>query len=119
VADRRRTVVDVHQGLCRALDRVVHHVRPTPVVPAGRPIGAIAADARRLRQRFRYPPDGIRFAKYEGLRGAYDGVLAEACTALGHPHLMEVLRPGIDRDAERERIEDLLDRYGFHLQDAL
>ncbi|MBB6628706.1 hypothetical protein H5V45_15375 [Nocardioides sp. KIGAM211] len=101
---------------CRALAR---RIRPPRLQPLGRPIEDIAFDARRLRVRFRYPPAGIRFAKYEGLRCAYDRVLAEACTALDHPHLFDVVRPGTELDAERYRVEDLLDRYGFRLQDAL
>jgi hypothetical protein len=107
------------QALARALGPVARRLHPPAPVPNGRPIESVAADARRLHQRFRCPPKGIRFAKYEGVRGAYDAVLAEACTTLGHQHLFDVLRPGSDRDAERERVENLLDCYGFHLQDLV
>ena len=106
-------------GLARRLLTAGRRLRPPPPPqPAGRPIERIAADARRLRMRYRHPAVGTRFAKYEGIRGAYDRVLAEACATLGHPHLLTVVRPGDELDAERERVEDLLDGYGFHLQDA-
>ncbi|MFC4787045.1 hypothetical protein ACT8ZV_21395 [Nocardioides sp. MAHUQ-72] len=98
--------------------RVRRRVLPTPVRPAGRPIEVIAADARRLRRRFECPPPGLRFAKYEGIRRAYDAVLGEGCLAVGGEHLLDVLRPGLAHDAERARVEELLDAYGFHLQDV-
>ncbi|GCD92019.1 hypothetical protein [Nocardioides sp. LS1] len=106
---------DVARACGRLNDRLHRARRPEP---AGRPIELIAVDARRLRVRYRYPPRGLRFAKYEGLRCAYDAVLAEACRALGHEHLFDVLPPGSERDAERYRIELLLDDFGFHLDDA-
>ena len=106
------------QSLARPSLAVARRLHPPPPQPRGRPIEQIAVDARRLRVRFRYPPNGTRFAKYEGIRRAYDRVLAEACTALGHPHLLEVVRPGDELDAERDRVELLLDSYGFHLQDV-
>lgn len=104
--------------LARGVVGLVAALRQPRLRPDVRPIEVIAADARRLRTRYRYPPPGIRFAKYEGIRRAYDAVLGEACTTLGHPHLLEVLHTGDELDAERDRVEDLLDRYGFHLQDA-
>ena len=112
-------VVVRRRGALRALVvGAVRRVFPPPPEPAGRPIELIARDARRLRLRFRYPPPGLRFAKYEGLRRAYDAVLAEGCRAIGREHLLDVLRPGHERDAERERVESVLDEYGFHLQDV-
>lgn len=89
-----------------------------PLTPAGRPIERIAADARRLGPRFRHPPAGLSFARFEGTRRAYDDVLAEGCLALGLEHLFMVLPPGPERDAERIRVERVLDAYGFQLIDA-
>jgi hypothetical protein len=97
---------------------VVRRLHPPPPMPVGRPIELIARDARRLGWRFRCPQPGIRFVKYEALRRAYDDVLAEGCRAVGAEHLLEVLPPGAELDAERDRVECLLDAYGFGLPDV-
>src|SRR5262245_25723101 len=73
--------------LSRALGRLRHRlqtrfIRPV-VLPASRPIELIAQDARRLGRRFRQPPPGVSFVKFEGTRRAYDKVLSEGCCALG------------------------------------
>ena len=81
------------------------------VVPLRRPIEDVSADLRRLRASFRR--DGLRFAKYEGCRQAYDGVLAEAADMAGLAHLMEVLPPGSELDRERQRVEMLLQHHGL------
>ena len=88
------------------------HGRLRPVAsvsqPLGRPLELIACDARRLGARLDNPPRGTSFAKLEGARRAYEHVLGEACTALGVEHLLQVLPPGDERDAERTRVEGLL-----------
>lgn len=89
------------------------HRRPPP--PQSRPVEAIALAARRLGSRYHFPPAGQRFGKAEGVRQAYDAVLAEACTALGIAHLLEVLPPGTELDAERARVEWALDCAGLEL----
>jgi len=89
------------------------HRRPPP--PPTRPVEEIALAARRLGSRYHFPPAGQRFGKAEALRQAYDAALAEACTALGIAHLMEVLPPGTDLDAERARVEWALDCAGLEL----
>jgi hypothetical protein len=88
--------------------------RPSP----NRPIETIARDARRLGRSYRYPPRGRSFARFEGTRWAYDKVLAEGCRALGIVHLLDVLPPGGELDAERERVEYLLGQAGLRLDDA-
>lgn len=96
----------------------VQVVRPSAriaSIPAGRPIEQIACDARRLAHRFRYVPDRGSFARFEGLRRAYDVVLCEACAALAVDHLLRVLPPGPDLDTERTRVETALDRAGLRL----
>ncbi len=89
--------------------------RRRPPVPATRPIEDLALLARRLGRRYHEPAAGQRFAKTEGLRLAYDAVLAEACTALGLTHLLLVLPPGADLDTERARVEWALEVAGLEL----
>lgn len=106
---RRRAAVGV--ALLRAARRFDPRRRAPR--PAGRPIELVAGDVRRLGSRFRNPPPGLRFAKYEGLRRAYDQVLGEACCALGVDHLLGVLPPGDELDTERARVERLLEAAGL------
>lgn len=79
--------------------------------PVRRPIEQVGPDVRRLHDVFHR--GGMRFAKYEGCRLAYDGVLAEAAEILEITHLLDVLPPGDERDHERERVECLLERAGL------
>ncbi len=93
-------------------------VHDTPGAHPRRPIELIARDAQRLGLGFRHMQDGVSFARFEGRRRAYDGVLAEACEALGVEHLLGVLPPGVDLDGERQRVETVLGRAGLRLDDA-
>jgi len=97
----------------RFVVRAVRRVRRTPaeVVPLHRPIERIAADLRRLHTAFHR--GGMRFAKYEGCRQAYDRVLGEAADVIEVAHLMDVLPPGDERDRERDRVEWLLVQHGL------
>lgn len=98
----------------RALVWLVGRVRRAPgtvVVPSHRPIEQVGPDVRRLHEAFHR--GGMRFAKYEGCRLAYDGVLAEAADILEIDHLLAVLPPGDERDHERARIERLLEEAGL------
>lgn len=83
--------------------------------PDGRPLEVIAQHARRLGSAHRAHPPGISFVKYEAHRRAYDDVLAEACEALGVTHLLGVLPPGVELDAERTRVEGALEGAGLEL----
>lgn len=85
--------------------------RPAPLVPVHRPVEQVAADVRRLRAAFGH--EGLRFAKYEGIRLAYDGALAEAADTLELTHFLAALPPGVDRDLERVRVERLLEDAGL------
>jgi hypothetical protein len=96
----------------------IEAARSGPPAPSGRPIEAIARDAQRLGLAFRYAPPTLSFARFEGMRRAYDSVLAEACRALDVAHLLEVLPPGPELDRERQRVESLLDWAGLRLDDA-
>ncbi|PKH43654.1 hypothetical protein [Nocardioides alpinus] len=99
----------------RTVGRLLRRVRPTPhtaeVVRLRRPIEQVGADVRRLRRAF--GQEGMRFAKYEGTRQAYDGVLAEAADTLELTHFLADLPPGVDRDLERVRVEGLLEDAGL------
>lgn len=99
------------------LGRRLRRHRPSPAEQPARPIEAIARDARRLGRRFREPPPGMSFARYEGTRWAYDRVLAEGCHALGVVHLLGVLEPGPELDTERRRVELRLHAGGLTLLD--
>lgn len=88
--------------------------RRTPAPPLAapvRPLPRLARDVDRLACAFHR--EGLRFAKYEGIRIAYDGVLTELCDVLELPHLLAVLAPGPELDDERARIEALLMRSGW------
>jgi hypothetical protein len=92
--------------------------RRMPVQPEGRPIERIAVDLRRLGARYRELHPRMPFAKVEAVRGAYDKVLGECCTALGRTHLLGVLAPGRELDMERERVEDLVADAGVRFPHA-
>jgi len=85
--------------------------RSAPVVPLHRPIEQVGADVRRLREAFGH--EGMRFAKWEGTRLAYDGALAEAADTLELTHFLAALPPGVDLDLERVRVERLLEDAGL------
>ena len=79
-----------------------------PLEPQSRPIEAVVADLRRLGRRFHDLDPRASFIKTEAVRSAYDRVLAECCATLELPHLLGVLTPGRERDAERRRVEERL-----------
>ena len=91
-------------------------IRRAPAVPLPapvRPLPQLARDLDRLAAAFHR--DGLRFAKYEGVRLAYDAVLAELCRVLELTTLLGVLEPGPELDGERARVEDLLRRAGWRV----
>lgn len=101
-----------YRALARLARRLRHRRTPAAGEPAARrPIEEVGADLRRLNASFHR--DDMRFAKYEGCRQAYDGVLAEAADMAGLAHLMEVLPPGHELDRERQRVEVLLQHHGL------
>lgn len=105
--------------ICRtgaALVRRVRRVRrhrgsDAEVVPLRRPIEQVGADLHRLHAAFHR--GGMRFAKYEGCRQAYDQVLAEAADMAAITHLVRLLPPGAELDRERERVELALRHHGM------
>jgi hypothetical protein len=113
----RRPLVRARRGLADVGRRV--GLRPAaPPPPPGRPIEVIAREARRLGHHYRLTRQGVSYAKFEAVRRAYDGVLAEGCDALGVAHLLLVLPPGEELDAERHRVERLLHVWGLDLDDV-
>jgi hypothetical protein len=113
----RRGVRRLRRMVVAGAERV-RALRPTPPRPPGRPIEEIARDACRLGHTFRYLPQRISFARFEGCRRAYDVVLAEACRALDVDHLLAVLPPGPELDLERQRVETKLGFAGLSIDDA-
>ena len=104
------------RGLRERVEVRLRRARGRPeIVPAGRPIEVIAADVRRLQLRYHSLGPRAPFAKYDGVRRAYDGVLAECCAALELPHLLGVIAPGPELDTERARVEGLLADSGVRL----
>ncbi len=91
---------------------LIRHRQPPPAPPAAfRSLPRLTRDVERLATAFHR--EGLRFAKYEGVRIAYDGVLGELCAVLDLPHLIGVLPPGPELDDERTRVEVLLRRAGW------
>jgi hypothetical protein len=82
--------------------------RTRPLEPQSRPVEAIAADLRRLGHRFHHLDPHASYVKTEAVQWAYDRVLAECCATLELAHLLGVLPPGPERDAERGRVEERL-----------
>jgi hypothetical protein len=99
-----------------ALGRVRRVRRQT--APSRRPLEQVARDLRRLGPKFHHPPPGTSRVKIEAARYAYDRALGDAATAVGVEHLLAVLPPGPDLDAERYRVETLLWRAGVRFETA-
>ena len=98
----------------RDLGRRLHLLDPVPVVPDVRPLERLAADLRRLRPLARSPRPGIPMARHRGTVAAYDSVLLDTARALSVPTgLADLPEHGMDREAERLRLEDALGDAGI------
>lgn len=86
---------------------------PPPLRPAGPPIQALAADLRRLREATVHVEPGTSHVRRDATRAAYEDALGQACLALGLPDTLDGLPPGPDREAERLRVEALLEDQGL------
>jgi hypothetical protein len=87
-------------------------VAPEPEGPA---IEDVARSLRRLRPQVLMPAPGTPMARRTATLAAYDDVLLEATRALDLPDTLSGLPPGTDRDAERLRVEHLLEQAGLRL----
>jgi hypothetical protein len=105
----RERIRDVSVSVARR----THLLRPAPAPPAGPPLEKLAADLRRLRPEARSPRPGVPMARQKGIVAAYDGVLVATARALAVPTSLELLPDGIDREAERLRVEDALEASGL------
>jgi hypothetical protein len=56
---------------------------------------------------------GTSLVRRNATLAAYDNALAQACLALGLPDTLTDLPPGTDREAERLRVEALLEAAGL------
>lgn len=88
---------------------------PARAAPAGRPIEALAVDLRRLRAATLRAEPGSSHVRRSATVAAYDDVLVQACLALGLPDTLSGLPLGTDREAERLRVEALLEAAGLRL----
>lgn len=89
------------------------HPKPSPT-PHCRPIELLAADLRRVHRDLQRP--GIPMARRRGVRQAYDSLLVQACEAVDIPQELDSLADGVDREAERLRIEDALRSAGMAIR---
>jgi hypothetical protein len=86
--------------------------------PPRRSIEELVGQLRRLGPKFHQPPPGTSRVKVEAARYAYDRVLGEVATAVGVEHLMTVIEPGDELDAERTRVENRLWLAGVRFEEA-
>jgi hypothetical protein len=102
-------------GVGALVRRLSRRVSPPPELPTGPPIEQVARDVRRLRAELLSTTPGTPMARRVGVTRAYDDVLADACRALAVPDSLTGLPSGIERDAERLRVEHQLRAAGLHL----
>jgi hypothetical protein len=99
------------------LARLLHVVPPAPQPPLTTqpPLEKVAADLRRIRHDLVTCPPDLPVARRRGVLQAYDDALADACAALEVPDTLHELPLGPERDAERLRVEYLLEQKGLAL----
>lgn len=85
----------------------------SPTTPAGPPIERLARDLARLRAATLSPAPDSSHVRRVATLAAYDDALAQACVALDLPDTISELPFGTDRDAERLRVEVLLETAGL------
>lgn len=98
------------------LARRLRLVDTPPAAPCGPPLEKLAADLRRLRRDVRFPRPGLGEERIRGTLTAYDGVLVLTAQALEVETSLGGLPDGLDREAERLRLEHALERAGLSWQ---
>jgi hypothetical protein len=96
------------------------HVLPAPApLTSGPPLEKLAADLRRLRPMARMPRPGVPMVRQRGIVAAFDHVLVDTAKTLAVPTNLAELAEGIDREAERLRLEHALEVAGlvWHVHD--
>lgn len=96
-----------------SLGRRWHVLSPALPIPTTPPLEKLAADLRRLRPDARTPRPGVTMARHRGVVAAYDDALVTASVALEVETNLKELPEGIEREAERLRLEDALERAGL------
>lgn len=96
--------------------RRLHLLHESPPAPTGMPLERIARDLRRLRPQTVHDA-GVPQARYRGVVAAYDDALDDACRALDIETDLLELPDGLEREAERFRVEVELQRAGIELHD--
>jgi hypothetical protein len=104
-----------HGEIAALARRLYHRVRPPPEPPASFTIQRIARQARRVRAELLATNAGTPMARRVSVLKAYDDLLAEACRALDVPDTLTGMPPGVERDAERLRVEIELEAAGLRL----
>ncbi len=99
-----------------SLGRRWHLLRTPPAAPTGPPLEKLAADLRRLHPEARSPRPGVPMARQRGIVAAYDGTLVTTARALAVHTTLQELPNGLDREAERMRLEHALTRAGLSWQ---
>jgi len=107
-----------HERVAEATTRLWCRLRPPRPTPAGLPIEDIAASLRRLQRWLDAYADSQpipgKATKVTAAAMAYDRVLIDACHALDVPEALDGTE-GLDREAERLRMQAALTDAGFVL----
>lgn len=85
----------------------------SPTAPAGPPIERLARDLTRLRAATLSPAPDSSHVRRVATLAAYDDALAQACVALGIEDTLSEVPLGTDREAERLRVEMMLEAAGL------
>jgi hypothetical protein len=104
----------IRRALVRA-GRRLHLLRQPPEVPHDPPFERLARDLRRLRAETLHHRRGESRVRRDAALAAYDQALVEACRELDLPDTLSQLPPGTDREAERLRVEWLLQQRGLDI----
>ncbi|GAB3507442.1 hypothetical protein [Amycolatopsis cihanbeyliensis] len=98
--------------LARLLGRAGRRGR-RPTEPDLPPIERLAADLRRVHRSLRTLHSGAPALRRRATSQAYDALLVQACRAVEVPHRLDGELDGVEREAERLRVEEELRRAGL------